>query len=259
MNDETLGRLVLVVSTVLTFAILARSLMSWFPVAPGNPMAEFLFFITEPILAPFRRIIPRPGMIDLSPLVAILVLQVLGNFAAQGGDGAIIAGLVVLGLIVISILTNAGSRRFHVRRSGPRPVKLKPATDGRRQQAVKWRWELNKELDVVQRWTHEGYQVARWRERLEELRQEVDRWEQKGGPSPAVEEFVMALRVRRDSAQRKRAQIDLALAKVPAPVRSGDPVSPERQRLEALRKQIDRWEREGGPEPEIDLSPAQGR
>ncbi len=84
MNDETLGRLISVIAFVLTFAILARSLMSWFPTAPGNPLVEFLHFITEPILAPFRRILPRLGMLDLSPMIAIIVLQVIaGIFRTQ--------------------------------------------------------------------------------------------------------------------------------------------------------------------------------
>jgi YggT family protein len=40
--------------------------------------------ITEPILAPLRRIVPRIGMIDITPLVAIILLQFLGQAIAQG-------------------------------------------------------------------------------------------------------------------------------------------------------------------------------
>jgi YggT family protein len=65
---------------VLTIAIIARALMSWFPnVDPHNPIAEFLITITEPILAPIRSVMPRMGMIDLTPMVAIILLQVIGS------------------------------------------------------------------------------------------------------------------------------------------------------------------------------------
>jgi YggT family protein len=65
---------------VLFWAIVARSLMSWFPVRPGNPfhpLAVILYQITEPILGPLRRIIPTIGMIDISPVVALILLQLL--------------------------------------------------------------------------------------------------------------------------------------------------------------------------------------
>lgn len=61
---------------VLIFAIVARALLSWF-VAPGNRLMVLLDELTEPVIAPIRRFRPRIGMLDLSPLVAIIVLQVL--------------------------------------------------------------------------------------------------------------------------------------------------------------------------------------
>jgi len=42
-----------------------------------------LFEITEPILDPLRRVIPRLGMIDITPLVAIILIQVIGNVASN--------------------------------------------------------------------------------------------------------------------------------------------------------------------------------
>jgi YggT family protein len=48
---------------------------------PRNPVFIFLHDITEPILAPIRQFMPRLGMIDLSPLVAIILLQVLARAA----------------------------------------------------------------------------------------------------------------------------------------------------------------------------------
>jgi len=55
--------------------VFARILMSWFPVDPHNPIIDAIMQITDPYLNIFRRIIPSIGMIDFSPIVAILVLQ----------------------------------------------------------------------------------------------------------------------------------------------------------------------------------------
>ncbi|HLI26965.1 MAG TPA: YggT family protein [Chloroflexota bacterium] len=60
----------------LTFAIVARALLSWFNLGPSHPLVRILYDVTEPILAPLRRVIPTIGMIDITPLVAILLLQV---------------------------------------------------------------------------------------------------------------------------------------------------------------------------------------
>ena len=68
---------------MLTGAIFIRVLLSWFPIDPRNPLVTILYDVTEPILEPLRRVIPRLGMIDLSPLVAILIIQVIGRVAAN--------------------------------------------------------------------------------------------------------------------------------------------------------------------------------
>jgi len=68
---------------VLTAAIFVRAIVSWFNIDPRNPLIEILDQITEPLLAPLRRIVPRLGMIDITPLVAIILLQVLGQALAH--------------------------------------------------------------------------------------------------------------------------------------------------------------------------------
>ena len=68
---------------MLTAAIFIRVLLSWFPIDPHNPLVTVLYEITEPILEPLRRVIPRMGMFDLSPLVALLLIQLLGNVAVN--------------------------------------------------------------------------------------------------------------------------------------------------------------------------------
>jgi YggT family protein len=63
---------------VLTFAIFIRVILSWFVTRP-NTLTIILDKITEPILAPLRRIIPRAGMFDFTPLVAIILLQLIAR------------------------------------------------------------------------------------------------------------------------------------------------------------------------------------
>ncbi|MBI4214201.1 MAG: YggT family protein [Chloroflexi bacterium] len=70
----------------LILAIVGRALLSWFPIRPGNPfypLAVILNQVTEPILAPLRRVIPTIGMIDISPIVALLLLQFIQGVLVQ--------------------------------------------------------------------------------------------------------------------------------------------------------------------------------
>jgi YggT family protein len=62
---------------ILQFAIIIRALMSWFNPGPDNPIARIVYEITEPVLGPLRRIVPKIGMIDITPIVAILLMQVI--------------------------------------------------------------------------------------------------------------------------------------------------------------------------------------
>jgi len=67
--------------TILQIAIIGRSLLSWFPISPTSPIISILNEITEPILAPLRRIVPKIGMIDITPMVAIFVLYIIQSVA----------------------------------------------------------------------------------------------------------------------------------------------------------------------------------
>lgn len=65
----------------LYWLIIIRALISWVNPDPYNPVVQFLYKATEPLLAPFRRIIPAHRMgIDISPILAILVLIFLQKF-----------------------------------------------------------------------------------------------------------------------------------------------------------------------------------
>lgn len=64
-------------ATALMIAILIRAILSWFPISRENPFAQVVFQVTEPVLAPLRRVVPSLGMIDITPLVALLLLQMI--------------------------------------------------------------------------------------------------------------------------------------------------------------------------------------
>ncbi|MEH7387565.1 YggT family protein [Bacillus sp. JJ1521] len=70
------------VIVLYSYALIIYILMSWFPNARESGIGQFLARICEPYLEPFRRFIPPLGMIDISPIVAIIVL----NFAGHGID-----------------------------------------------------------------------------------------------------------------------------------------------------------------------------
>lgn len=60
--------------------IWGRVILSWFPVTPGTAMSrvnDVLYRITEPVLGPIRRIMPRTGMFDLSPLIVTVIINFL--------------------------------------------------------------------------------------------------------------------------------------------------------------------------------------
>jgi YggT family protein len=73
-----MGILFSLLSTLITFysyALIVYILLSWFPGARESGFGQFLAKICEPYLEPFRKIIPPLGMIDISPIVAILALR----------------------------------------------------------------------------------------------------------------------------------------------------------------------------------------
>lgn len=73
----SIGDLISLVFDIFVFAILILVILSW--VAPGsyNPATTLLYDLTEPVLRPARNLVPPIGGLDLSPLVALIVLQVI--------------------------------------------------------------------------------------------------------------------------------------------------------------------------------------
>ncbi|AJD50025.1 hypothetical protein S7S_18065 [Isoalcanivorax pacificus W11-5] len=59
----------------LFFAVLVRVILSWVAPDPYNPFTAIMIQITEPVMAPVRRILPSMGGLDLSPLIVLLIIQ----------------------------------------------------------------------------------------------------------------------------------------------------------------------------------------
>ncbi len=61
--------------TILFYLVILRSLLSWFPNARRtNPIIRLVYYITDPLIVPLSRVIPRLGMIDITPMIAVIIL-----------------------------------------------------------------------------------------------------------------------------------------------------------------------------------------
>ena len=76
--------IVCIVGQLYFFALMARILLSWFPITQGGPLAQafsMLYSVTEPVLGPVRRVVPPVrfgGMaLDVSVIIVIFGLQIL--------------------------------------------------------------------------------------------------------------------------------------------------------------------------------------
>ena len=71
--------------SLVQWLVIAAALVSWVSPDPRNPIVQFLYRTTEPILRPFRRILPprKTGGIDFSPLLVILAIVFLKVFLSR--------------------------------------------------------------------------------------------------------------------------------------------------------------------------------
>ncbi len=69
-------------ANVLTIVIIVDTLLSWV-LPPFHPVREALGRVLHPLYAPIRRVIPPIGMMDISPLVLLLLVQVIAQIAAM--------------------------------------------------------------------------------------------------------------------------------------------------------------------------------
>jgi YggT family protein len=67
---------------IVTLLVIAHVLMSYF-LSPYHPARQFVDRLVEPMLAPIRRMVPPAGMFDFSPIVLILLVELLGIILRQ--------------------------------------------------------------------------------------------------------------------------------------------------------------------------------
>jgi len=66
------------------WVIIIRAVISWVHADPYHPLVRFLHAVTEPILAPLRRLFPLRGVgLDLSPMIALLIIYFLRSFLVR--------------------------------------------------------------------------------------------------------------------------------------------------------------------------------
>lgn len=64
----------------LNTLIFIRVILSWLGNGDSNRLTNFVFEATEPILSPIRKALPRTGIFDFSPLIAIILVDILKGF-----------------------------------------------------------------------------------------------------------------------------------------------------------------------------------
>jgi YggT family protein len=67
---------------LLVLIVLVSVILSYF-MNPYHPVRRFLDGIVEPLLAPIRRVVPLVGMLDFSPLILIVLIQLIGNLLTR--------------------------------------------------------------------------------------------------------------------------------------------------------------------------------
>jgi YggT family protein len=80
------GVVMLIISaifTILRVAILVRVIVSWTPISPYSRWVRWAFTVSEPVLAPLRRVIPTLGAVDITPLVAYFLLGILESIIVR--------------------------------------------------------------------------------------------------------------------------------------------------------------------------------
>ncbi len=77
------GRVLEAVLTLYMYLIIARAVVSWVNADPYNPIVNFLYKVTEPVLFQVRKRLPPLGGVDLSPLVVVLAIYFLQKFVVD--------------------------------------------------------------------------------------------------------------------------------------------------------------------------------
>ena len=78
-----------VLAQALVLAIFVRVIMSWVPMRLPFGLNDLVWNVTEPVLAPIRRFLPMAGGIDFSPLIALLLIQIVASIILRALPPAI--------------------------------------------------------------------------------------------------------------------------------------------------------------------------
>jgi YggT family protein len=78
-----LAKIADILLTIYMYIVIARAVISWVNPDPYNPIVNFLYRATEPVLHRVRRVIPYLGGMDLSPLIVILAIYFLKEFVIR--------------------------------------------------------------------------------------------------------------------------------------------------------------------------------
>lgn len=70
------------ISQVLTLLVILQVVLSYF-MSPFHPLRRFVDRVVEPLLAPIRQVVPPIGMVDFSPLVFIILLQIVVSLISR--------------------------------------------------------------------------------------------------------------------------------------------------------------------------------
>jgi YggT family protein len=81
--NDTVASLFTYFLWALIIALLLRSVLSWFPMDRNNPFVRLVDTVTDPLVEPVRRVMPRTGMIDFSAFVVMIVLYIMLNVVEQ--------------------------------------------------------------------------------------------------------------------------------------------------------------------------------
>lgn len=81
----SLHKIVALTLGLYTFSLFVQALMSWLGPGVNNPASNILWSMNEPLLRPVRRVLPPFSGLDLSPLLVILILQVLSRLLPLPG------------------------------------------------------------------------------------------------------------------------------------------------------------------------------
>lgn len=79
----SLGSLIVLVLSAYMLCLVGRAVFSWIEPYPRNRIHRFLFDLTEPVIAPVRRVLPSPGGLDIAYMVVFFGVVILLNVATK--------------------------------------------------------------------------------------------------------------------------------------------------------------------------------